>query len=87
MYLQLNYTSSNVKVDSLTFISPSKKVIKLPKYISTPIMLFHSIKQYLTRRCGRVYLRVVELTVCLKFVMCMEDMWVVQWYCIFEGLV
>ena len=34
MYLQLNYTSSNVKVDSLTFISPSKKVIKLPKYIS-----------------------------------------------------
>ena len=22
-----------------------------------------------------------------KFVMCMRDMWVVQWYCIFEGLV
>ena len=22
-----------------------------------------------------------------KFVMCMKDMWVVQWYCIFEGLV
>ena len=21
------------------------------------------------------------------FVMCMRDMWVVQWYCIFEGLV
>ena len=46
MYLQLNYTSSNVKVDSLTFISASKKIIKLPKYISTHIMLFHSIKQY-----------------------------------------
>ena len=55
MYLQLNYTSSNVKVDSLTFISASKKIIKLPKYISTHIMLFHSIKQYLTRRCGSVY--------------------------------
>ena len=23
----------------------------------------------------------------MKFVMCMRDMWVVQWYCIFEGLV
>ena len=23
----------------------------------------------------------------VKFVMCMRDMWVVQWYCIFEGLV
>ena len=23
----------------------------------------------------------------VKFVMCMGDMWVVQWYCIFEGLV
>ena len=22
----------------------------------------------------------------MKFVMCMRDMWVVQWYCIFEGL-
>ena len=22
-----------------------------------------------------------------KFVMCMRDMWVVQWYCILEGLV
>ena len=22
-----------------------------------------------------------------KFVMCKRDMWVVQWYCIFEGLV
>ena len=21
-----------------------------------------------------------------KFVMCMRDMWLVQWYCIFEGL-
>ena len=87
MYLQLNYTSSNGKVDSLTFISASKKIIKLPKYISSHIMLFHSIKQYLTRRCGSVYLDQIELTVCLKFVMCMKDMWVVQWYCIFEGLV
>ena len=87
MYLQLNYTSSNVKVDSLTFISASKKITKLPKYISTHIVLFHSIKQYLTRRCGSVYLGVAELTVCLKFVMCMKDMWVVQWYCIIERLV
>ena len=87
MYLQLNYTSSNVKVDSLTFISASKKIIKLPKYISTHIMLFHSIKQYQTRRCGSVYLGVVELTVWLRFVMCMKDMWVVPWYSIFEGLV
>ena len=47
MYLQLNYTSSNVKVAGLTFISASKKIIKLSKYISTHIMLFHSIKQYL----------------------------------------
>ena len=23
----------------------------------------------------------------MKFVMCMEDMWVVQWYFLFEGLV
>ena len=23
----------------------------------------------------------------VKFVMCMRDMWVVQWYCIFEELV
>ena len=23
----------------------------------------------------------------MKFVICMRDMWVVQWYCIFEGLV
>ena len=23
----------------------------------------------------------------LKFAMCMRDMWVVQWYCICEGLV
>ena len=23
----------------------------------------------------------------VKFVMCTRDMWVVQWYCIFEGLV
>ena len=23
----------------------------------------------------------------MKFVMCMRDMWVVQWYCIYEGLV
>ena len=23
----------------------------------------------------------------MKFVMCMEDMWVVQWHCLFEGLV
>ena len=83
MYLEL----SNVKVDSLTFISASKKIIKLPKYISTHIMLFHSIKQYQTRRCGSVYLGVVELTVWLRFVICMKDMWVVQWYCIFEGLV
>ena len=87
MYLQLNYASSDVKVDSLTFISASKKIIKLPKYISSHIMLFHSIKQYLTRRCGSVHLGQIELTVGLKFVMCMKDMWVVQWYCIFEGLV
>ena len=84
MYLQLNYASSDVKVDSLTFISASKKIIKLPKYISTHIMLFHSITQYLARRCGSVYLGV---GVWLRFVMCMKDMWVVLWYCIFEGLV
>ena len=87
MYLQLNYSPSNVKVDSLTFMSTSKKIIKLSKHISTQIMLFHSITQYLTRRCGSVYLGVVELTLCLKFVLCMKDMWVVQLYCIFEGLV
>ena len=23
----------------------------------------------------------------VKFVMCVRDMWVVQWYCVFEGLV
>ena len=23
----------------------------------------------------------------MKFVMCMRDMWVVQWYCVFESLV
>ena len=23
----------------------------------------------------------------MKFVMCMSDIWVVQWYCVFEGLV
>ena len=23
----------------------------------------------------------------MKFVTCMRDMWVAQWYCIFEGLV
>ena len=23
----------------------------------------------------------------VKFVMCMRDMWIVQWYCIFVGLV
>ena len=23
----------------------------------------------------------------MKFVRCMKDMWAVQWYCIFEGLV
>ena len=23
----------------------------------------------------------------MKFVMCMRNMWVVQWFCIFEGLV
>ena len=23
----------------------------------------------------------------MKFVMCMRDMWAVQWYCIFEGLI
>ena len=23
----------------------------------------------------------------MKFVTCMRDMWVVQWYCMFEGLV
>ena len=23
----------------------------------------------------------------VKFVMCMRDKWVVQWYCIFEGLI
>ena len=23
----------------------------------------------------------------VKFVVCVRDMWVVQWYCIFEGLV
>ena len=40
-----------------------------------------------TRRCWSVYLGVVVLRVCLKFVMCIRDMWVVQWSCIFEGLV
>ena len=39
------YASSKIKVDSVTFI-PSKKIIKLPKYIYTHIMLFHSIKQH-----------------------------------------
>ena len=42
----------------------SEKIIKLPKYISTHIMLFHSIKKYLTRRCGSVYLGVVVLRTC-----------------------
>ena len=40
------------------------------------------------RRCGSVYLGVVVLTVCeVCYVFCMRDTWVVQWYCIFEGLV
>ena len=48
MYLQLNYASYNVNVDSLTFINFQENYqLKLPKYISTYIMLFHSIKQYL----------------------------------------
>ena len=41
-----DYASCNVKFDSLTFIN-FNKIIKLPKYISTQIMLFHSITQYL----------------------------------------
>ena len=38
------------------------------------------------RHCGSIYLGVVVLSV---FEVCydMRDMWVVQWYCIFEGLV
>ena len=46
--LRLNYASYNVNVDSLTFINFQENYqLKLPKYISTYIMLFHSIKQYL----------------------------------------
>ena len=47
--LQLNLNAScNVKVDSLTFINFQENYqLKLPKYISTYIMLLHSIKQYL----------------------------------------
>ena len=44
-------------------------------------------KQDETRRCGSVYLGVIVLGAYVKFVMCMRDMWVVQRYCIFEGLV
>ena len=40
-HLQLNYASCNVMIDGLTFTN------KLPKNISTHIILLHSIKQYL----------------------------------------
>ena len=42
-YLQLNYASWNVKVDSLTFISFPEKYQTGEIHISTHIMLFHSI--------------------------------------------
>ena len=48
----------------------------------TAMIFFH-----VTRRCGCLYLGVVVLRVRLKFVMCMRDMSVVKWCCIFEGLV
>ena len=45
-HLQLNYASCNVMIDSLTFINFQENY-QLTKYISTHIMLLHSIKQYL----------------------------------------
>ena len=45
-HLQLNYASCNVMIDSLTFTNFQENY-QLPKYISTHIMLLHSIKQYL----------------------------------------
>ena len=45
MYLQLNYASSNVKVDSLTFISFQENYQTAEIYFSS-YHVYHSIKQY-----------------------------------------
>ena len=45
MYLQLNYASSNVKVDSLTFISFQENYQTAEIYFYS-YHVYHSIKQY-----------------------------------------
>ena len=83
VYIQISLSNSNsLTYEPRNWAKSNTFTCKLSDCISHADWLFT-----VTRRCGNVYLGVVALSVCEVCYVYMRDMWVVQWYCIFEMLV
>ena len=71
----------------LRVVAQSLKPVKLFSQQLPTFLLFRDRRSVEQQDAVGAYIWAWLFLAYVKFVMCMRDMWVVQWYCVFEGLV
>ena len=70
----------------LRVVAQSLKPVKLFSQQLPTFLLFRDRRSVEQQDAVGAYIWACLFLAYVKFVMCMRDMWVVQWYCIFEGV-
>ena len=69
----------------LHVVAQSLKPVKLFSQQLPTFLLFRDRRSVEQQDAVGAYIWAWLFLAYVKFVMCMRDMWVVQWYCVFEG--
>ena len=69
----------------LRVVAQSLKPVKLFSQQLPTFLLFRDRRSLEQQDAVGAYIWACLFLAYVKFVMCMRDMWVVQWYCVFEG--
>ena len=69
----------------LRVVAQSLKPVKLFSQQLPTFLLFRDRRSVEQQDAVGAYIWAWLFLAYVKFVMCMRDMWVVQWYCVFEG--
>ena len=69
----------------LRVVAQSLKPVKLFSQQLPTFLLFRDRRSVEQQDAVGAYIWACLFLAYVKFVMCMRDMWVVQWYCVFEG--
>ena len=69
----------------LRVLAQSLKPVKLFSQQLPTFLLFRDRRSVEQQDAVGAYIWACLFLAYVKFVMCMRDMWVVQWYCVFEG--